>query len=101
MRAGRAGGYRPSAITGIVLAVGQSSNNNQFAEMPGGSIAGRVYTGTDDLGGTVSLSATTATGVATTVEAADTQITYTVTVANKVGLHRRCAERGDDAASRD
>jgi uncharacterized repeat protein (TIGR01451 family) len=73
----------PSAITGIALGVAQSSQNNDFGEVPAAEASGRVYadndddgvpdpgepglagvtlvlTGTDDLGRPVSLSATTA-----------------------------------------
>ncbi|WP_353085021.1 SdrD B-like domain-containing protein [Stenotrophomonas sp.] len=75
-------GTLPSKITGLVLGVNQQSVNNNFGEIPTGSIAGRVYndsndngvvdtgeggianvtvvlTGTDDLGQTVSITLTT------------------------------------------
>jgi len=75
-------GTTPSKITGLVLDVNQQSVNNNFGEIPTGSIAGRVYndsndngvvdpgeggianvtvvlTGTDDLGQAVSITLTT------------------------------------------
>ncbi len=87
--AGSAGGTAtsvattPSAIAAIALAVGQSSNNNNFGEVPAASLAGFVYadnnnngvmapgesglasvpitlTGADDQGNTVSASTSTA-----------------------------------------
>jgi len=54
--AGSAGGAptapatTPSAITGIALGAGQVSVNNLFAEVPGSSLAGRVFTDTNDNG---------------------------------------------------
>jgi uncharacterized repeat protein (TIGR01451 family) len=75
-------GTTPSTITGLVLGVNQQSVQNNFGEIPTGSIAGRVYndsndnglvdpgeggianvtvvlTGTDDLGQPVSITLTT------------------------------------------
>ena len=76
-------GTTPSAISGITLGVGETSNANNFGEVPAAQIAGAVYadnnnngvkdtsegglggvtlvlTGTDDLGNPVNLSTTTA-----------------------------------------
>ena len=75
-------GTLPSAIAGVPLGVGQASINNNFAEIPGAALSGRVYgdnnnngsidagetgiagvaivlTGTDDQGGAVNVSTVT------------------------------------------
>jgi uncharacterized repeat protein (TIGR01451 family) len=43
-------GTAPSAIAGIVLGVGESSQGNNFGEIPLGTISGRVYADVDDNG---------------------------------------------------
>ena len=68
--AGSAASGTPSAITGIVLGLSQTSSDNNFGEIPPALVAGRVYADNND-NGSIDAAETGLSGVAITLSGTD------------------------------